>query len=100
MITVEMYERGYKISKLNVNKSLGTNFLIDRENNAIVPPFSTVAGIGESVAQSIEDGRKNGRYHSIEELINRTQLSHQRIEDLRELDALDNLPETDQMTLF
>ncbi len=100
MITVEMYERGYKISGLNVNKSLGTNFLIDRENNAIVPPFSTVAGIGESVAQSIEDGRKNGPYHSIEELINRTQLSHQRIEDLRELDALDNLPETDQMTLF
>jgi len=100
MITLEMYERGYKIGKLNVNESLGTKFLIDRENNAIIPPFSTVPGIGESVAQSIEDGRKSGPYHSIEDLINRTQLSHQRVEDLRKLDALDNLPETDQMTLF
>lgn len=100
MITLEMYERGYKIDKLNVNKSLGTKFLIDRENKAIIPPFSTVAGIGESVAQSIEDGRKSGPYYSIEDLINRTQLSHQRVDDLRELDALDNLPETDQMTLF
>jgi len=100
MISLELYERGFKIDKLNVNKSMGTKFLIDRDNKSIIPPFSCISGIGESVALSIEEGRKTGEYYSVEDLINRTQLSKQRCEELRKLKALDNLPDTDQMTLF
>jgi DNA polymerase-3 subunit alpha (Gram-positive type) len=99
-VTLEMYDRGMTIQPLSINKSDAINFVMDRKTNSIIPPFKAIAGIGEAAAQSIVDARKEGPFTSVEDLLSRTKISKQRVEDLRSLGALGDLPETNQMTLF
>jgi DNA polymerase-3 subunit alpha (Gram-positive type) len=99
-MTLEMYDRGYKMEPLSINKSDATAFKMDRENNGIIPPFSSVSGVGAAAAQSVIDARKDGPFTSIEDLLSRTKISRQKVDEMKELGALGDLPESDQMTLF
>ena len=99
-IAVEMYERGYSISNIDIYKSDYKDFVIDEENNCIVPPFIVIDGLGEGPAETIIEARKQRPFVSQEDLINRTKLNSQNIEKLRKLHVLDSIPEEDQITLF
>ena len=95
-----MYERGYSISNIDIYKSDYKDFVIDEENNCIVPPFIVIDGLGEGPAETIIEARKQRPFVSQEDLINRTKLNSQNIEKLRKLHVLDSIPEEDQITLF
>jgi DNA polymerase-3 subunit alpha (Gram-positive type) len=97
---LEMYDRGFTFEKLSINRSQATAFTIDKDHNALIPPFSAIAGVGESVAQSIVQARSEGAFTSVDDLLSRTRISHQKVDELRDLGALEGLPETDQITLF
>lgn len=99
-IAIELYERGYKISNIDLYKSDGVKFIVDHENNAIIPPFRTIDGLGDVAAISIVEARKNGEFTSKEDLLSRTKLSQTHIKQLEELGVLDGLSDTDQMSLF
>jgi DNA polymerase-3 subunit alpha (Gram-positive type) len=99
-MTLEMYDRGFSMAPLSINKSQALEFAIDRENKCIIPPFRAIAGIGDAAAESIVTARGEHPFTSVEDLINRTKISKQRADDLKELGALEDLPETDQITLF
>ena len=99
-IALEMVDRGFSFGKVSINNSDATTFKIDKEHNGLIPPFSALSGLGESVATSIVNARNERRFSSIEDLRERTRISLQKIEELRELGALEDLPESDQMTLF
>ncbi len=99
-IALEMVDRGFSFGKVSINNSDATTFKIDKEHNGLIPPFSALSGLGESVATSIVKARNERRFSSIEDLRERTRISLQKIEELRELGALEDLPESDQMTLF
>ncbi len=99
-IALEMAERGYSFSNINLYKSKATEFIVDHETNTIIPSFASIDGLGASAAESVVEARKNGSFVSKEDLIRRTKLNSQNIAMLEELHVLDDLPETDQIDLF
>jgi DNA polymerase-3 subunit alpha (Gram-positive type) len=63
-------------------------------------PFNSLGGVGDTAAQKIVEVRNNNAIHSIEELRLKTGVSKTVIEILRRNHVLDNLTETNQLTLF
>ncbi|MCQ2087425.1 MAG: PolC-type DNA polymerase III [Bacilli bacterium] len=99
-IALEMYQRGYKISNINLYKSDSVNFVVDRENKCLIPPFSTVDQLGENNAQTVVEARKDGPFTSKKDLLRRTKLSQTNVDSLEEMGVLKGLDEDDQLTLF
>lgn len=98
-LALELYDRGYKVLPLSITKSDATMFLVDEERQGVIPPFSAIDGLGESVAKSIVEARNNHPFTSEEDLSNRTRLSSQKLSELRDLGALEGLHASEQMTL-
>ena len=73
-------------------------FLITEEG--ILPPLSSLQGLGVAAAKSISEARKNGKFVSIEDLRERARVSKTVIDMLRNHGALDGIPETSQISLF
>ena len=67
---------------------------------ALIPPFITLDGLGANNAQTVVEARKSGPFYSIEDLQKRTSLTRTNIDDLKALHVLDELDETDQLSLF
>ena len=63
-------------------------------------PFSALGGLGENAAANIVAARDEEPFFSVEDLQKRAKLSKSVIEILRVNGALDNLNETDQLTMF
>ena len=99
-IAIEMAERGYKFSNVDLYKSEATRFIVDEETQTIVPPFIVMDNLGDSAAESVVEARKEGPFTSKEDLLKRTKLSRTNVDDLAEIGVLDNLGESDQMSLF
>ena len=99
-IALEMVQRGYKFSNINIDKSDAENFVVDEENKALIPPFTTIDQLGKSAADSVIEARKQGPFTSKEDLLKRTKLSKTNVEELAKLHVLDGLDETDQLSLF
>ena len=99
-VAIEMGERGFKFAPIDLYKSEATEFVVDKENNALIPPFTVLDGLGESAAQSVVDARKEGKFTTKEDLLKRTKLNSTNVEDLSKLHVLDGLGDTEQMSLF
>ena len=63
------------------------------------PPFSSLPGLGDTAADNIENARKDESFVSIEDLQIRAKLSKAVIDILRVNGVLDNVNETDQLTI-
>ena len=70
------------------------------EDGKIRLPFSTIPGLGESAAISLAESGKVNTYLSIEEMQAKTKVSKSIIESLKNIGALEGLPESSQMSLF
>ena len=99
-MALEMVQRGYKFENIDIDKSDSVNFVVDKANNALIPPFITIDGLGANNAQTVVEARKDGPFHSKEELLRRTKLTSTNVDDLSEMGVLDGLDETDQLSLF
>ena len=97
---LEMVQRGYKFSNINLYKSKATEFVVDYENKALIPPFVTLDNLGESAGISVEEARKDGEFFSKEDLLRRTKLTSTNVQDLSDMGVLDELNESDQLSLF
>ena len=96
-----MYQRGISFSNISLDKSLDVEFVVDKENNQIIPPFKVCDGVGGNAASSVIEAReKGGRFVSKEDLRKRTKLNDTNIKLLEKLGVLKDLNETDQLTLF
>ena len=96
-----MASRGYRLTNIDIEKSLATEFLVNPENNhEIIPPFKVLDGLGDNVAVSIVEARNERPFISKEDLINRTQLSNTLIKKMDEMGILKNLDDTNQISLF
>ena len=99
-VALEMLQRGYKFANIDLYKSDPLNFVVDKENNALIPPFITIDGLGENNAITVKEAREQGEFFSKEDLQRRTKLTSTNIQDLSDMGVLDNLNETDQLSLF
>ena len=96
----EMYLRGFKVKKVDLYKSGANRFQMVTEENAVLPPFTTLNGLGAVDAKAIVEKRTEGPFLSIENLKKRTGINKKSIEALRLHGCLDGMDESDQMTLF
>lgn len=97
-IVNEMLARGISALPIDIYKSEAKMFVI--EGNKIRLPFCSLAGVGEAAALALAEGGKQGEYLSIEELKSRTGVSTAVVETLKESEALKDIPESSQMSLF
>ena len=95
----ECMARGIKFLSVDIEKSHSYAFLPEG-NNAMRMPFSALPGLGENAAANILKAREEEKFFSVEDLQTRAKLSKSVIEILRKNHALDNLNETDQLSLF
>jgi len=97
-LVLEMYLRGFNFAKMDVYKAHETKFLLI--DDAIMPPLSTINGLGESVAIAIVEEREKGEFKTMEDFKERTKANKNTMEILKELKILEGIPETRQLTLF
>ena len=97
---LEMVQRGYKFENIDLYRSDASNFVVDYENKALIPPFITIDGLGENNAITVVEERKNGEFFSKEDLLRRTKLTSTNVQDLSDMGVLDGLNDSDQLSLF
>ncbi len=93
----EAYARGIRFLPVDLEKSSDVEYL--PEDGKIRMPFSALPGLGENAATNIVAARAEEPFFSVEDLQTRAKLTKAVIEILRRNHVLDNLDETDQMTI-
>ena len=100
-VCYEFYLRGFTFSRMDIMKSHAINFLPDEEHGALIPPFTSVAGLGETVGWDIMEKRKGKTFGSIEEFsLTCTKVSNTHLNQLKEAGAFGDLPDSSQLSFF
>ncbi len=100
-LALEMFCRGYHFSNLSIDRSDATDFLPDPlDDKSIIPPFTSIDGLGANVGRSIVAARKARPFLSKEDVLKRTQLSKTLLDVMDNMQAMENLDDENQMTLF
>ena len=94
----EMYARGFEFLPIDIYKSKATKFQI--VDGKLLPPFSTIDGMGEKAAEAVEAAAKDGKYLSRDDFRQRTKASKTVIDYMGDLGLLGDLPESNQLSLF
>jgi DNA polymerase-3 subunit alpha (Gram-positive type) len=97
-VALEMYSRGLKFERVDLYRSDSDKFLISEKG--ILPPLKGLEGVGENAARKIVEERNIKSFISIEDLINRGKANKPVIEALTKHGCLDELPESNQISLF
>lgn len=97
-LVLEMNMRGIRFLPVDLYRSEVSRFVMEDGN--IRCPFTSLSGLGESVAIPIVEARKDGPFLSIEDLRIRGKVGTGTIDMLRSQGALDGLSETSQVSMF
>ena len=97
-IVQEMYARGYEFLPIDIYRAKATKFSI--VNGKLMPPFSSIDGMGEKAAEAVEEAAKDGPYLSKDDFRNRTKASKTVVDYMADLGLLGDLPESNQLSLF
>lgn len=97
-LALEMTERGFSFQKIDIYKSAASEFII--EGNSLIPPFTSIPGLGTNVALNIVKAREEGEFLSKEDLQQRGKVSKTILEYLDKQGCLGSLPEQNQLSLF
>ena len=97
-VALEMYARGFEFLQADLYKSKASEFTI--EDGKIRMPLRSIPGIGENCANNIEEESKKSKYLSIEDFSKRTKAGNSVISILQKNGMLENLDETNQISLF
>ncbi len=99
-IALEATARGIKFGKIDIMNSHAKHFLIAEDGKTIIPPFRTLDGLGENVANKIVEEREIRPFISIEDLQKRGKVSGTLIDKMRTMGILDGMDESSQLSLF
>ena len=100
-VVYEFYLRGFTFDRLDLYRSDAVQFKMDQEHNALIPPFVSIPGLGETAAVSIVEQREGNTFISVEEFSAACpKVSKTHIDQLKAAGALDGMPDTSQITLF
>ena len=100
-VALEATARGIHFGPISLEKSDSTRFRIDEEHeNTLIPPFSTIDGLGGSVATAIVEEREKQPFLSKEDLQKRGKVSKTIIDKMVSMGIITGLPESNQLSLF
>ena len=97
-IVLEMYARGFEFMPLDIYRAQATKFLIIE--GKLMPPLSSIEGMGEKAAEAVEQASKDGRYLSLDDFRQRTKANKTVIDFMHDLGLFGDLPESNQLSLF
>ncbi|MBF7095808.1 PolC-type DNA polymerase III [Alkalibacter mobilis] len=97
-LVLEMLCRGYDFLPVSLYESHCDKFII--KDDKLLPPFNALDGIGLKASQNIVEARQSGVFISIEDLQSRTKLSKTNIETLLKHGTINELPQSNQISLF
>ena len=98
LIFNEMLARGIEILPIDIKHSHAMKFL--PEDGKMRLPFGALSGVGEKAAYSIYEAAQKGNFVSREDFTVEAGVSKTIIQNLAELGAMSDLPDTNQMSLF
>ena len=98
-LVIEMLYRGIRLAPIDVEKSDALNFQL-LDDKTILMPFNAIPGMGEAAARSIVEARKEAPFLSVEDMMKRTKISQSICDLMRESGCFNNLPDTNQISLF
>ncbi len=96
----EFYARGFYIENIDLENSLAKEWLVNKKNKSLIPPFSALSGLGEIAAEKIVQARNEKMFISKEDFIKRTSTNSTLIKEMERMNIFKNIDETDQMKLF
>ena len=100
-IALEMIERGYHFSPISLEYSQANKFILDpNDEKGLIPPFSAIDALGDAVASTVVEARKNGPFLSKEDVVKRTKLNNSHIKTLSKMGVFDGMQERNQLSLF
>ncbi len=97
-IVQEMYARGFEFLPLDVYVAKAARFQII--DGKLMPSLSTIDGLGEKAAEAVEEAAKDGAFLSKDDFRQRTKASKTVIDLMADLGILEDLPESNQLSLF
>ena len=98
-VVYEFYLRGFDFLPIDLYKSHATKFLI--EDGKMRPPFVSISGLGENAALDLMNGREGRQFLSIEEVSAACpKVSKTHIQMLKDAGAFNEMPDTNQVSLF
>ena len=98
-IALEATARGIKFLPVDLNESEATTFKVKNEKE-VYPPFSSIDGLGDTVAKNIVKERSKRGFLSIEEVQYRAKVSGTLIDKMRAMGIFDGMEESNQLSLF
>jgi len=98
-LALEAAARGMIFTNVDLYNSESTIWGVKDEKN-IIPPISAIEGLGDVVAKNIVEERKIRPFLSIEDLQRRCKVSSTLIEKMRLMGILNDMAETNQLSLF
>lgn len=97
-IVQEMYARGIEFLTLDIYKAKAARFQII--DGKLMPPLSSIEGMGEKAAEAVEEAAKDGPYLSLDDFRQRTKVTKTVIDFMADLGLFGNLPRSNQLSLF
>ena len=94
----EMYARGYEFLPIDLYRSKATKFQII--DGKLLPPFSSIEGMGDKAADAVEMAAADGPYLSLDDFRQRTKVSKTVIDFMADLGLFGDLPASNQLSLF
>ena len=98
-LCLEASARGIRFLNVDLYKSNATTYNAINETD-IIPPFNSIDGLGDTVANNIAQEREKSPFISIEEFQNRCKVSGTLIDKMRIMGIFGDMPETSQLSLF
>ena len=98
LIFNELLSRGIEVLPIDLKKSHAMKYL--PENGKMRLPFGALSGVGEKAAYSIYEAAQKGNFISKEEFQLESGVSKTIIQNLADLGALNDLPDTNQISMF
>ena len=98
LIFNEMFSRGLEILPIDISKSHAMKYV--PENGKMRLPFGALSGVGEKAAYAIYEAAQAGNYISKEDFQLEAGVSKTIIQNLSDLGAFKDLPETNQISMF
>ncbi len=98
LIFNEMMSRGIEILPIDIHHSHAMKYL--PEDGKMRLPFGALSGVGEKAAYSIYEAAQKGNFVSREDFAIEAGVSKTIIQNLTDLGALSDLPDTNQISMF
>ena len=99
-IALEMVKRGFSFKPIDLYKSEVKDFVISDDKKSLILPFIVIDSLGEKVAQSIVDARKEREFISKQDIKDRAKISSVLFEKLEDLGVFDGMIDKNQISIF